>query len=149
MPGQLILDIKSSKLGTEVHMQDRRKLPRKDLMSYSQVFDLPQGKLIGYLGDLTLLGAMVIGDEALKVDNQLTISIQLPELPRITATRLTVPVRVVWCHQDLSPEYLNIGLEFEVVTDEQKRIIEAVLENYEFRRHPPSYPPRPAQPEQE
>ena len=126
-------------------MQDRRKLPRKDLMSYSQVFDVTQGKLIGYLGDLTLLGAMVIGDEPLQVNDKLTISIQLPELPRINATRLTLPVRVVRCHQDISPEYFNIGLEFEVVTDEQKKIIEAVLNNYEFRRQPPNYPPRPAE----
>jgi PilZ domain len=126
-------------------MQDRRKLPRKDLMSYSQVFDLTQGKLIGYLGDLTLIGAMVIGDEPLKVDDKLTISIQLPELPRINATRLTLPVHVVRCHQDISPEYFNIGLEFEGVTDEQKKIIEAVLNNYEFRRQPPNYPPRPTE----
>ena len=123
-------------------MQDRRKLPRKDLMSYSQVFDLAQGKLIGYLGDLTLIGAMVIGDETLNMNESLIISIQLPELPRINATRLTLPVRVVRCHPDISPEYFNIGVEFEQVTDEQKRIIEAVLENYEFRRQPPSYPPR-------
>ena|SRR5215210_5933476 len=127
-------------------MQDRRKLPRKDLMSYSQVFDLAQGKLIGYLGDLTLIGAMVIGDESLKVDEKLTISIQLPELPRINATRLTLPIHVVRCHQDISPEYFNIGVEFEIVTNEQMKIIEAVLENYEFRRQPPpSYPPRPAE----
>src|SRR5215208_4222969 len=103
-------------------MQDRRKLPRKDLMSYSQVFDLYKGKLIGYLGDLNLIGAMVIGDEAIKVDEKFTISIQLPELPRLNATRLTVPVRVVRCHQDLSPEYFNIGVEFDLVTDEQKQI---------------------------
>jgi hypothetical protein len=125
-------------------MQDRRKLPRKDLMSYSQVFDLAQGKLIGYLGDLTLIGAMVISDEPLKVKELLTISIQLPELPGISATRLTLPVQIVRCQQDLSPEYFNIGLEFEKVTAEQKTIIEAVLDNYEFRRQPPSYPPRPA-----
>jgi len=126
-------------------MQDRRKLPRKDLMSYSQVFDLTQGKLIGYLGDLNLIGAMVIGDEPLKVDDTLTISIQLSELPRINATRLTLPVHVVRCHQDISPEYFNIGVEFEVVTDEQKKIIEAVLNNYEFRRQPPNYPPHPTE----
>jgi hypothetical protein len=126
-------------------MQDRRKLPRKDLMSYSQVFDLSRGKLIGYLGDLTLLGAMVIGDEPLKVEDQMPISIQLPELPKINATRLTLPVRVVRCHQDISPEYFNIGVEFEVVTDEQKEIIEAVLNNYEFRRQPPTYPPHPTE----
>jgi hypothetical protein len=124
-------------------MQDRRKLPRKDLMSYSQVFDLVRGKLIGYLGDLNLIGAMVISDEVLKVDETLTISIQLPELPRINATRLSLPVHVVRCHQDISPEYFNIGLEFEFITDEQKNIIEAVLENYEFRRQPPNYPPHP------
>jgi hypothetical protein len=124
-------------------MQDRRKLPRKDLMSYSQVFDLAQGKLIGYLGDLNQIGAMVIGDEALKMHERLTISIQLPELPKISATRLALPVRIVWCHQDLSPEYFNIGLEFELVTEAQKKIIEAVIENYEFRRQPPVYPPRP------
>ena len=114
-------------------------------MSYSQVFDVAKGKLIGYLGDLNLIGAMVIGDEALSVEQKLTISIQLPELPKINATRLALPVRVVRCHQDLSPEYFNIGLEFEVVTDEQKKIIEAVLENYEFRRQPPSYPLRPTE----
>ena len=126
-------------------MQDRRKLPRKDLMSYSQVFDLSKGKLIGYLGDLNLIGAMVIGDESLKVGEELTISIQLPELPKINATRLAVPVRVVWCHQDLSPEYYNIGVEFELITDEQKKIIEAVIENYELRRQTPNYPPRPTE----
>ena len=126
-------------------MQDRRKLPRKDLMSYSQVFDLNKGRLIGYLGDLNLIGAMVIGDESLKVNEKLTISIQLPELPKINATRLSLPVRVVWCHQDLSPEYFNIGVEFELITDEQKKIIEAVIENYEFRRQAPNYPPHPTE----
>ena len=126
-------------------MQDRRKLPRKDLMSYSQVFDLYKGKLIGYLGDLNLIGAMVIGDEAITVSERLTLSIQLPELPKINSTRLALPARVVWCHQNISPEYFNIGMEFDLVTDEQKNIIEAVIENYEFRREPPNYPPRPAE----
>ena len=126
-------------------MQERRKLPRKDLMSYSQVFDLYRGKLIGYLGDLNTIGAMIIGDAPMKLDERLTVSIQLPELPDIIATRLALPVRVVWCHTDLSPEYFNIGLEFDLVTDEQQKIIEAVIENYEFRRQAPNYPPNPAE----
>lgn len=126
-------------------MQERRKSPRKDLMSYSQVFDVNRGKLIGYLGDLSLSGAMVIGDEPQNVDDKMTITIQLPELPDISARRLTLRVRIAWCHQDLSPEYFNMGMEFEVVTDEQKKIIEAVIDNYEFRRQIPKYPPRPGQ----
>ncbi|MCC6299298.1 MAG: PilZ domain-containing protein [Anaerolineales bacterium] len=124
-------------------MQERRKQPRKNLMSYSQVFDLYEGRLVGYLGDLNLLGAMVIGDQPMDVGAKLTASIQLPELPNISATRLALPVRVAWCQPDLSPEYFNIGLEFELVTDDQKSIIQAVIENYEFRRETPNYPPRP------
>ncbi len=126
-------------------MQERRKLPRKDLMSYSQVFDLYRGKLIGYLGDLNFIGAMIIADTPMKVDDKITISIQLPELPSVNAARLALPIRVAWCHTDLSPEYFNIGMEFELVTDEQKKIIEAVIENYEFRRQAPNYPPNPAE----
>lgn len=124
-------------------MQERRKQPRTDLMSYSQVFDLHSGKLIGYLGDLNQLGAMVIGDEALKIDDRMTISIQLPELPDIKTSRMVLPVRVAYCQKDLSPEYFNIGLEFEIVTDPQKEVIHSIVENYEFRRQSPDYPPRP------
>ena len=122
---------------------ERRKQPRKNLMSYSQVFDLYQGRLIGYLGDLTLLGAMVIGEQPIQKDLTFTISIQLPELPDIKATRLALPVRAAWCQEDLSPEFFNIGLEFTLVTDSQKMIIESIMENYEFRREIPNYPPRP------
>jgi hypothetical protein len=124
-------------------MQERRKQPRRELMSYSQVYNLYNGKLIGYLGDLTQLGAMVIGDEPLDLNATLTISIQLPELPGVTTARMAVPVRVAYCKKDVSPEYYNIGLEFQLVTDNQKKIIDSVIENYEFRRQTPNYPPRP------
>lgn len=143
MSQQLILGINSSTLTMEAGMQERRKQPRKELMSYSQVFNLYNGQLVGYLGDINLLGAMVIGDEPLEVNTPLTISIQLPELPDIKAARLAMPVRVAYCKKDLSPEYFNIGLEFKLITDNQRKIIEAVIENYEFRRQSPDYPPRP------
>jgi len=123
-------------------MQERRKQPRKDLMTYSQVHDIQEGKLIGYLGEMNLLGAMVIGDQNMEVNINLIISIQLPELPNVKDETITLPIRVAWCHKDISPEYFNIGLEFKVVTEKQKTIIEAIMENYEFRRQMPNYPPR-------
>ncbi|NWG07959.1 MAG: PilZ domain-containing protein [Chloroflexi bacterium] len=123
-------------------MQERRRQPRKDLMSYSQVYDLQNGKLIGYLGDMNLIGAMVISDQSMEVNRELMISIQLPELPGIKDESIALPTRVVWCQKDISPEYFNVGLEFRVVAERQKAIIEAVMNNYEFRRQAPNYPPR-------
>ncbi|MBK9927538.1 MAG: PilZ domain-containing protein [Anaerolineales bacterium] len=124
-------------------MQERRKEPRKNLMSYSQVFDVHDGSLLGYLGDLTSFGAMVISDMKLDTGRLTTISIQLPELEGVSETSINLPVRIVWCKQDLSPEYFNVGLEFQTMTDKQRKIVEAVVENYEFRRQNPSYPPHP------
>ena len=48
-------------------MQERRKQTRKSLMSYSQVFDLVEGTLLGYLADLTQSGAMVISEKPVQV----------------------------------------------------------------------------------
>ena len=124
-------------------MQERRKQPRKDLMSYSQVYDLHSGKLVGYLGDINQFGAMVITDDPIDIDTNLNISIELPELPNTHDTSMTVSVRVAWCHRDISPDYYNVGLEFNRTTEKHKAIIQAVIENYEFRRQTPNYPPHP------
>lgn len=124
-------------------MKERRKQPRKDLMSYSQVFNIHEGYLVGYLGDINMLGAMVISDVALNKNTEMTIQIQLPELDSISESSITIPARVAWCEQDLSPEYFNVGMEFKQVTDRQKTIIEAVIAHYEFRRERPNYPKHP------
>jgi len=130
-------------------MQERRKQPRKDLMSYSQVYDLHEGKLIGYLGDLNLFGAMVISDHPMDEDLGLMISIELPELPRINDVSLTISARIAWCHEDISPDYFNVGLEFSTTTEKQQYIIQAVMDNYEFRRQAPNYPTHPSEIEED
>lgn len=125
-------------------MQERRKIERKHLMAYTQVFDLYAGHLLGYLGDLHSDGAMVIGDKPLKENTELTLAIELPELSGVTASRITIPARSAWCQPDISPEFFNIGFEFKEVTQEQKVIIEAILKNYEFRRTTPNYIIKPS-----
>ena len=119
-------------------MQERRKDQRKNLMAYTQVFDLSAGSLLGYLGDLHLSGAMVIGEKAMAEDTEITIAIELPDLPNISITRLTLPVRAAWCEQDISPEFFNIGFEFKEVTPVQCKVIEAIMKDYEFRRTAPA-----------
>ena len=115
-------------------MRERRKQPRKQLMSYTQVFDLYGGFLIGYLGDMNLLGVMVISRRSMPINTTLTLAIELPELEGITATRMTIPARVAWCQPDLSPDYFNVGFEFRGLQREQEKIVQAIMDHYEFRR---------------
>ena len=125
-------------------MRERRQEPRKNLMAYTQVYDLYRVYLIGYLGDLTLKGAMVIGDKPIEENLDITLAFEVPELPEIKAFRMTIPARVVWCQRDISPEYFNVGFEFKEVSPEQKQIIQAIIDNYEFRLDIPNYPFRPS-----
>ena len=113
-------------------------------MAYTQVFDLYGGYLIGHLGDLTLKGAMVISERTMEENTELTVAIELPDLPDIKVARLTMAARVVWCQQDLSPEYFNIGFEFNHANSEQKKIVQAIIDKYEFRRDLPNYPIKPS-----
>jgi len=124
-------------------MKDRRKEERKSLMAYTQVFDLYGGLLIGYLSDLTSLGAMVIAERPHDVNTQFTLSFELPEMAEISAARMTMTARVAWCEQDISPQFYNIGFEFKEVKKDQKRIIEVIIRNYEFHRNATNYPPQP------
>lgn len=124
-------------------MQERRKQERKSLMSYTQVYDLYGGILIGYLADLNLLGAMVISEREIAQSTELTLAIELPELPGVTALRITIPARVAWLQPDLSPQYFNLGFEFLEVSDFQAKIIQAIIDIYQFRRDLPNYNIRP------
>lgn len=46
---------------------ERRKEARKTAMKFTPVYDLDQGKILGYLRDLTLQGTLVIGEKALEI----------------------------------------------------------------------------------
>ena len=112
-------------------------------MAYTQVFNLYGGYLLGYLADLHLQGAMVIGNKAVPNDMEFTLAIELPDLPNVKASRITIPAHSVWCQQDISPEFFNIGFEFKEVLEDQKDVIKAIMELYEFRRDMPNYPVKP------
>jgi len=113
---------------------ERRKEPRKTVMKFTPVYDADKEKLLGYLRDLTLQGALVIGEKTLEVDNQLTLKFKLPEdLSDIIAKHLIISARVARCVEDESPNSYKLGFEFKDNEPEQIKIIEAILNRYHFR----------------
>ena len=115
-------------------MSNARKESRKKLMAFTPVYELKRKTLLGYIADLTLKGTMVSGGKALEVNQHMTIGIEFPEAPpTMTVTRIVVPARVAWCRPEENPQNFNIGFEFAEVSPENAKIIEAVLERYQFR----------------
>jgi c-di-GMP-binding flagellar brake protein YcgR len=113
---------------------ERRKEARKLVMKFTPVYNADNGKLIGYLRDLTLQGALVIGEKTLDVNTQITLKFNLPEdFPDNLAKHLTISARVARCIEDESPNSYKLGFEFQEINSEQTWIIEALLERYHFR----------------
>jgi hypothetical protein len=115
-------------------MKIQRNESRKKLMAFTPVYDVLHKTLLGYVGDLTLKGVMVIGEKTVEAGRHLTLGIEFPEsLPERHSIRVAISARAAWCRQDDSPQYFNIGFEFIEVSPENAKIIEAILERYQFR----------------
>jgi hypothetical protein len=119
-------------------MDNRRKEMRKKVMAFTLVRDAERGSLLGYLGDLTLQGAKVIGEKPLELHSRVTLSVDLPDdLPGISARQMTIAALVAHCVKDEEgPREFDLGFEFAGINPEQTRVIQAILERYHFRYEP-------------
>jgi Tfp pilus assembly protein PilZ len=115
-------------------MSVKRKEERKKMTSFMLVYGLPENILLGYLGDMTLHGAMVVGNKPVEINKELTLLIEFTEIPEIPATKLTFPARVAWCKHEAQSPYYNTGVEFIDLSDQNKKVIEAILERYQFSK---------------
>jgi len=108
-------------------MPNQRKESRKKLVAFTPVYDLLHKTLLGYIGDLTPQGMMVIGERPIELNKHLTLDLEL------LSTRVSISARAAWCRPDESPSYFNIGFEFLDISAENARTIAATLERYQFR----------------
>ncbi len=112
----------------------KRRENRKKILAFTPVYMQKPKTLLGYLGDLTTRGALVIGEKFVEVGKQVTLEIEFPqELPELNGKPISVAARVARCNRDESPTYFNIGVEFMDATDEQVAVFDAIIRRYEFR----------------
>lgn len=110
---------------------ERRTEARKKVMAFTSVRRSPEGTLLGYLGNLTLSGALIIGEKPLPVDERLTLNLEWPETPN---RHLLLEARVARCVPDPeNPREFHIGFAFLQVSEAQAQAIQSLLERYHFR----------------
>lgn len=125
-------------------MRERRRLERKFLNIYSRVFERNLGKMLGYLGDLSQAGAMIISDHPQTVNSVVPLRLDLPDPTQFNIDQLDVSARVARCDPDVDPAYYNIGLEFLGLEPDQTLVVEKMMNFYEFKRDVTLYPTPPS-----
>lgn len=112
---------------------DARRETRKKLTAFIPVRDKGRGVLLGYLGNLTLRGALVIGERPEEVNSRLTLEIEFPVELFGDLAIMVINARVARCVKDEeSVRDFNIGFEFLDIAPAQTQIIRSLLERYRF-----------------
>ena len=114
-------------------MSERRQETRRRFTAFTPVFDLYPRVLLGYLGDLNMRGALVIGKEITTINKETILEIIFPsEYADISVIPVTIPARIAWCRLAEHPHSYNIGVEFTEVTPLHRELIQKILERYHF-----------------
>ena len=110
-------------------MDNRRKQDRKYLSFFSRVVDRHNGRLLGYLADLTTGGALLVGNIPLKLGEVFQLRVDLPE-NFTTRDQLDLEAKAVWSQPDIDPEFYRTGLQLVDVQPMDLLILERLLSDY-------------------
>jgi c-di-GMP-binding flagellar brake protein YcgR len=113
-------------------MSEHRKEERRKAMIFTPVYDKAANVLMGYLGDLTLQGALMVSEKPVEISKNFTLAIEFRLASGAPTKRITIPARAAWCKREQDKTYYNTGFEFLEMTEMNKKVIEAVLERYQF-----------------
>jgi hypothetical protein len=113
-------------------MPERRKLKRRHLLYYLQVYNGPGQTLIGHVVDITAEGVMLMTSGERPTGETLNLRMVLPGEAgernplEFTATSL-------WCRRDVNPDFWDVGFKTEGLSRAQAGVIETLIDDYGFR----------------
>ena len=113
-------------------MDERRKLKRRHIMFYSRVFDRKTGKLLGYLGNITIEGVMVISEAPINTGENYKLRMDLPEYIYKKPV-LNFQAISLWCENDVDPNFYNTGFQLKGIAQEDNDIIASFINDYGLR----------------
>lgn len=110
-----------------------RRIERHQLPYFLKVFNRFTDKPMGYLGNVSASGLMLISQLPLLVDASFELRLKLPgndgHLHLIDLT-----ARCLWCHEDATPHYYDSGFVLYQPPAEYAGLVNALLHYFSF--HP-------------
>jgi len=113
-------------------MKDQRNEERVKAMIFTAVYEQKGHVLLGFLGDLTTQGAMVMGEKPIETGRDLTLVIEFKGATEVPGGQLALPVHVAHCDVDKDTAYHHTGFKFLELKEGDEKIIEALVAKYKF-----------------
>jgi hypothetical protein len=115
----------------EQFMSKLRMTKRKKVSTFTPVYDLHSNTLLGYLGDLTVKGSLLVSETPIEVDQTLSLAIEFRTASETPHPPMNLSAHVAWCKPAERRTHYNAGLEFVKITDQDQKFIESVIERHQ------------------
>lgn len=113
-------------------MHETRSTLRRHIMFYLDVFDGDHETRIGWLGDISETGLMIISQKELVLEKPLIITIVLPKNEPFNSRRMKAEVELRWSSPDKNPAYRIYGGVFTRTPAGSEKVIRALIRLYGF-----------------
>lgn len=105
-------------------MQDRHK-PRSQLTSYLDVIDPISAQIMGYLGDVSKEGMMILTEQAVSLHDVHELALRMPQQASFHKQWVTVKAEVRWIRENaFNPHLRRVGFRFLHVAPEDVPLLE-------------------------
>ena len=107
--------------------KNRRKHEREELVFFLSVFDRKTGDHVGYLGDITPEGAMLLTEEHHSKDTEFQLNIETA-LNESDDDFLAINARCVRCSRNDNIFFLSCGIHFTLINPDDIDKIYKIIE---------------------
>lgn len=118
-------------------MYKQRRIERHLLPCFLRVFNGINDKPIGFLGNVSENGLMLISDLPLMVGADFDLQLKVPT-DEGTLRTLPLKARCLWCHEDVTPLHFDAGFSLLRAPPEYGQLVSALQQYFSFYPLPAS-----------
>lgn len=115
-------------------MQTQRRIQRHQLPYYLKVYNRITDKPMGYIGNVSLDGLLLISQLPLLIDARFDMRLKIPGAD--TQHFIDFSANCQWCHEDVTPGSYDSGFALVAPPADYVEMVEAL--RYYFSFHPVS-----------
>ncbi len=115
----------------DLTMFTERRIERHQLPYFLQVFNRLTDKPIGFLGNVSEEGLMLISQLPMMVDVDFELRMKIPG-PDDTFHAIDITATCLWSHEDVNPQHYDSGFSVLQASEEYGQLINILLHYFSF-----------------
>ncbi len=124
-------------LRSEFSMFTERRIERHQLPYFLRVFNSVTDKPIGFLGNVSADGLMLISQLPMMIGADFDLRLKIPASDGCMQV-IDLRASCLWCHEDATPHHYDAGFSLQQAPPEYAQLVSALQQYFSFQPMPAS-----------